>query len=382
MSVHLDADRSKGSKRSYYFRVTYTDAFGEKHRHKSGRFPTAAAAKEAEAQFLTSHDKQNRSSFTFNDIIDEVLQEKKDTVKLVTWESFEVKTRYIRADLGDIRIDKITQAQYKHFLENLKNNGNTPTYNNKVLSAVKNIVEFADLHHNVRTRVPAMFPNFKDVNASKRKKVTKDEFYTPDQYMKFRTAIDSPVYLALFDVLFFQGLRIGEADALLWSDIDLSAGTLSVSKTVCTKKRDASGKYLVTSPKTESSNRIIPLSSIPLQSLKDLRRYWEDYEGFDESWNVFGGLDALPNSTIQHEKKRILARYNASSDEPLQEIRLHGFRHSTASMLVNASPNEIPAISSFLGHSTITMTLNTYVGVHQEKFRTLSADVDKFVGIE
>ena len=32
MSVHLDADRSKGSKRSYYFRVTYTDAFGEKHR--------------------------------------------------------------------------------------------------------------------------------------------------------------------------------------------------------------------------------------------------------------------------------------------------------------------------------------------------------------
>lgn len=380
MSVHFDAERSKGNKRAYYFRCTYIDQQGNRHRHKSGRFPTASAAKEAEAKFLAEKDKPIHSSLTFNAVIDEVLDQKKGTVKLVTWEAFEVKTRYIREDLGDVKIAKLTQTEYKRFLENLKNNGNTPTYNNKVLSAVKNIVEFADLHHNVRTRVPWMFPNFKDVNASKRKRLTKDKFYTLDEYMQFRDAIDSPVYLALFDVLFFQGLRIGEADALLWTDVDLSAGTLSISKTVCTKKRDASGRYLVTSPKTESSNRVIAVNSTTLESLKALRNYWERFEAFDESWNIFGGIDALPNSTIHKEKKRILTKANEKA--PLKEINLHGFRHSAASLMVQASPSEIPAISAYLGHSTITMTLNTYVGIHQDKFRTIVADVDKFAQIE
>jgi integrase len=58
------------------------------------------------------------------------------------------------------------------------------------------------------------------------------QFWAKEEYLRFAEAVaDKPLSHALFEVLYWGGLREGEALALLPGDIDFVAGAISVSKT-------------------------------------------------------------------------------------------------------------------------------------------------------
>lgn len=190
------------------------------------------------------------------------------------------------------------------------------------------------------------------------------QFYEKVEFDHFIECADDLRYRALFTVLFYCGLRIGEANALQWADISLGSRDMSIYKTVSTKLRNASGGYLITAPKTAGSVRTIPFPQKVADVLAELYAFWSRYDGFSEQWFVFGGLRSIPETTITKMKDKYAKKAG------LKVIRIHDFRHSAASYYIHlgCSPN---VLAKLLGHSSAKMTLDTYSHFYTSDLREL-----------
>ena len=109
-------------------------------------------------------------------------------------------------------------------------------------------------------------------------------------------------------------------------------------------------KQGVRAPKTASSVRKIKLDKYTLEILKPLLAKDGPY--------LFGDFEPLGITTIQRAFDKAIAAANADG-HPLKKIRIHGLRHSHATILINNGVN-IVAVSKRLGHSDINMTLKVY----------------------
>jgi|GEM_PF-2189900 len=150
--------------------------------------------------------------------------------------------------------------------------------------------------------------------------------------------------LCLF--MLYTGLRIGEARALLWADIDLDKKTLTVNKTVA-----GVGENIINPPKSKSGYRTIPLNSVAYSLLKD----WRASHPGDGP--VFRG----PRGGMVRRKaaNEFLVTMPALTDGACPAITPHILRHTYATRMVEAGMNA-KALQSILGHSDISTTLNVY----------------------
>ena len=153
----------------------------------------------------------------------------------------------------------------------------------------------------------------------------------------------------LFIILYFTGLRLGEALALTWNDFD--GKTLNISKSI-SRKTDK-GKYIVKQPKNIFSIRNISLGNNIANLLSEYLSKEEKICGFRKEWFIFGRLEPLPQTTIDKVKE------SAINSAKVRRIRIHDFRHSHASNLIASGVN-IVAVSRRLGHADINMTLKIY----------------------
>lgn len=171
---------------------------------------------------------------------------------------------------------------------------------------------------------------------------------------------------ALWTILATTGLRIGEALALRWDDINVDAAQLQVRRTLQHKR----GAGLVTDdPKTASSRRTVHLTSRAVTALRAQQQQqrldrlaamtWEEHD------LVFPTRRGTLTSegTIGAAFKRTLTRCE------LPEVRVHDLRHSLATMLLRDGVH-VKVVSEMLGHASITITLQAYAHVlpsmHQE----------------
>lgn len=109
------------------------------------------------------------------------------------------------------------------------------------------------------------------------------------------------------------------------------------------------------------------LITIPNFLLKDLSDLYNDdanYYGFRDSWYVFGNIDSLSVTTLLDRKTKndFMAR--------VKNVRIHGFRHSYASLLIDSGVN-ITLVAKYLGHTKIDETLNTYSHMYQNRLDTI-----------
>ncbi len=75
--------------------------------------------------------------------------------------------------------------------------------------------------------------------------------------------------------------------------------------------------------------------------------------GFSEKWYVFGDKEPLSPNILRYNKNK----YTQLAG--VKQIRIHDFRHSCASVLINNGAS-IMVVAKFLGHAKIDETLNTY----------------------
>lgn len=156
------------------------------------------------------------------------------------------------------------------------------------------------------------------------------------------------------------GLRQGETLGLQWSDIDLPGGVLHVRRAL---RRQPGGELALVATKTSRSNRSLPLPRQVVQALeRHLQQQVAERERALDLWHpsdfVFTtsiGTPIQPRNDYR-SFRRILERAD------LRRIRLHDLRHTAASVLLAQG---VPArvVMEILGHSQISITLNTYTHV-------------------
>lgn len=136
---------------------------------------------------------------------------------------------------------------------------------------------------------------------------------------------------------------MGELLALTVGDIDLDKKTLTVNKSC----QYLNGERVITPPKTEKSNRVIPL---PNSLVEELREYFNRRYGIMDSDVIF----PVTKSYFENEMRR------GARLAGLEKIRIHDLRHSHASMLISKMNIPIIAVSRRLGHEKVSITMDTY----------------------
>lgn len=147
--------------------------------------------------------------------------------------------------------------------------------------------------------------------------------------------------------------------------INFNRSNLIVNKNIVKVPDPKTGKpYTVNSSKTSSSYRTIPIPNFLLKDLSYLYNDDANYYGFRESWYVFGNIDPLSATTLLDRKIKnaFMAR--------VKDIRIHDFRHSCASLLIDSGAN-ITLVAKYLGHTKIDETLNTYSHMYQNRLDTI-----------
>ena len=165
------------------------------------------------------------------------------------------------------------------------------------------------------------------------------KFWTREEYLRFsEEAMKTPPAYYAFEVLYWLGIREGELLAANREDFDLENGKLTVNKTYHRVK----GADIITSPKTEKSNRVV---TIPAFLRDELRDY------FDMCYDAAPGDRAFP-FTKSFLTRQLKAGAKRAGLEP---IRVHDLRHSHVSLLINLGFSAL-AIAERVGHEAIDIT--------------------------
>lgn len=346
------------------YRISYVDRRTGKYKLKSkGGFKTkkeAELAAAAEKLRLEERGFAENGNETIAQYMEKWLEIfKRPAVKLNT---YLVQERTVRRNIlprwGSYRLKDISRTEYQQWINELREKYSEGTvrrihsiFSNAINDAVH---EFGILRENPIQKVK--IPKDESEDAGKIKFFTVDELNrflaacVPAKHAKYQ---HSRHYRALFTLLARTGLRIGEALALTWDDIDLNKGTLSVNKTLI---YPLNTDPRVTTPKTKSSIRVIKLDPETIRVLKEYRINQKETilrYGFRRSELnlVFHGPDGrwLRTNVVRDYMKEVCKRVG------LPPLSPHALRHSHAVHLLEAGA-PIKYVAERLGHASIKTT--------------------------
>ncbi len=273
-------------------------------------------------------------SMSLGDYLERWLETTKGTVRERTWIRAEVDVRvHIAPILGKSKLDRLSALQLQCFYRTKLDSGLSPRtvqiIHATLYKALKQAVKWQLVPRNVAQSV--------DPPKAKKKEIKPlDE----EQVRKLLEAVEGDKFEALYVLAITTGMRSGELLGLKWEDVDFQAEILRVNRTVFNGRVDA--------PKTSKSRRSIKLSRSALVALKNHTRTSE--------W-VFCtsvGTTICAHNLHNRSWKPLLK----AADLPLT-TRFHDLRHTCATLLLTKGVHP-KVVQELLGHSSISITLDTY----------------------
>ena len=153
-------------------------------------------------------------------------------------------------------------------------------------------------------------------------------------------------------ICFYTGIRLGEVCALKWGNIDFDSKTMLIESSIVRTKNfqedinKTKTTLVVSSPKSPSSFRRIPLPDFLLNEMKVFQRV--------ESKFVLSGTERpMDPRTFQREFKMILSKAK------VKDRKLHAIRHTFATRALEAGV-DVKTLSELMGHSNANITLRVY----------------------
>ncbi|VGV37319.1 DNA integration/recombination/inversion protein [Streptococcus pyogenes] len=320
-------------------------------------------AKHAQLDFLSNGSTIKRKVVikTFKELSHLWLGNYKLTVKPQTYDATVTRfNRHIMPTLGNMKVDKITASDIQMLINRLsKYYVNYTAVRSVIRKVLQQGVLLGLIDYNSARDI--ILPR-KQPNAKKKVK-----FIDPSDLKSFLEHLETSQhkrYNLYFDAVLYQlllstGLRIGEACALEWGDIDLENGTIAINKTY-----NKNLKFLSTA-KTQSGNRVISVDKKTLRSLKlyQMRqRQLFNEVGARVSEIVF----ATPTRKYFNASVRQSALDTRCKEAGIERFTFHAFRHTHASLLLNAGIS-YKELQYRLGHANISMTLDTYGHLSKDK---------------
>ena len=266
--------------------------------------------------------------------------------------------------LDNIKVKEFSLQHYEMWRKKILEYPLSNRTRNYIYKFLKTIMNFGTKWYGLNfNQIYPKMTNFTNPNEIKKEM----EFWTYEEFNKFISVEENLTFKCLFKTLYFCGLRKGEARALNWNDIDFINGTIRINKGLSDNVNGK--KYIITSPKTLTSNRTLPIPKELLSDLKELKDKVMEFTNYSENWFVFGNAVPLGDDVIRRRKN------NNCKEANVKEIRIHDFRHSCASLLINNGA-DITLVAKFLGHSKIDETLNTYSHMFKNKLNNIIGLID------
>lgn len=206
------------------------------------------------------------------------------------------------------------------------------------------------------------------------------EAITADQERKFLEFVKQDshfcrYYEGIF-ILFNTGLRISEFVGLTIKNIDFNHHKIIVDHQLI---RTSQMQYMIQEPKTESGVREIPMSEDVEEAFRKIlkNRPKPKVEPMIDGLSGFLYLDknSMPMVALHWEKyfQHILQKYNATYKVQMPKVTPHVCRHTFCSKMAKTGMNP-KSLQYIMGHSDISVTLNTYTHV---KFKDAEAEMKR-----
>ena len=318
----------------------YTDWTGERKQSQKRGFKTKREALAWEREQLNKATAD--LDMTFASFVEQYTADMKTRIKENTWAT---KDHIIRTKLlpyfGKLKMCNITAQQIitwqNEMLDHKDENGKkySPAYlrsvNNQLSAIFNHAVRYYDLRENPCKKAGSMG----------KKKNRKMLFWTKEEYLKFaEVMMDKPLSFYAFEMLYWCGIREGELLALTPADFDFEKCTVSITKSY----QRLNGQDLITTPKTEKSNRIIKMPQFLADEMQD---YLKQLYGIEPNDRVF----TVTKSYLHREMDR------GAKEAGIKRIRIHDIRHSAVSLLIDMGFSAT-AIADRVGHESIDITYN------------------------
>lgn len=290
---------------------------------------------------------------TVGQLLEEWLNWKKDMVKESTFVRYNsLINKHILPELGSYYLSSLTVEVVNAFLRGKLRGGKPEGKNGLSAKTVLDIrsVLILSFEYARQQKYPCLVAG---KLFSPRNQQPAIQVLTREEQEKLEEILfddPQPIELGILIAL-YGGLRVGEICALQWEDIQLENGIVRVSKTMMripdldsdsTRKT----KILIDCPKTESSNRIIPLPTFLVAFLSEYRR-----EG--DAYILTGTKSWMEPRLCQRRYKKVLKRAN------LPCFTFHTLRHTFATRCVERG-FDLKSLSEILGHANVSTTLQRY----------------------
>ena len=214
----------------------------------------------------------------------------------------------------------------------------------------------------------------------------KNNFYSKSELKEFLECVKeysetySPYVYPIFRLLAFSGMRVSEALALTWNDLNLMTGKVKINKSVFYNSNTK--QIEVGLPKTKTSNRELYLDKTTLSILRE----WQNNErrllfklGRQNPHNLIF-ISTLPSQSEYLGANNIWSTLQVIYKHypKLKRITIHGLRHTHASLLFEAGAT-IKEVQERLGHTDVKTTLNIYTHVTQNAKQNTPLKFEKYM---
>ncbi|MDM8312776.1 site-specific integrase [Clostridium cadaveris] len=370
--------RKRGQSWQYQFEAATID--GKRKQITKSGFRTKKEALEAGTKALAEYNNCGLtftpSEISFNDYLDYWIKEYAEVnLKETTVDNYCKKIKlYIKPDLGVYKLKSLTPAILQSFINKKFNEG----FSRNTLLVIKGILsgslsyaaeplKFIKFSPMVSVKLPLAraVPN---TETRKKEKIviTQEEFKTIIKRFPLGHSCYLPLQLA-----YRCGLRLGEAFAITWNDVNFDEKTLNINKQVQWKN-----KFWYFTDTKYKSDRIIDLDDIMIDILKKYKdisdraqeHYGEHYVQLKvNDLNQINEVEGVNINLINVRENGTYVQPRVMQhcfrvihyDLGIKELDYHSLRHTHTTMLLNEGAN-VKMVQERLGHKKVEITLEIY----------------------
>lgn len=256
--------------------------------------------------------------------------------------------KHILPVFGDIPCETLLAGRINEFVNKKLADGLSASYVRDIITVFKSMLRYAQEEYSFKLSLKnVVLPKTEKKQIEKINNIHQEHLIS---YLKSNMSLTAlGILLSLC-----MGLRIGELCGLKWEDVDFRHKILHIRRTVqriTSTNGDKKTKIVVSAPKSASSFRDITIPDI-------LIKYFEAFQNNADCFILSGTEKPVEQRTMQYRYKKIL------QSAEIEYCNYHCLRHTFATNCAEKG-FDVKTLSTILGHSTVTLTLNRYV--HPER---------------
>ena len=409
--------RKRGTTWSYYFDLGKID--GKRKKKEKGGFRTKKEAEQALTAAMNEYNNGGTvfepTDITVSDYLDQWYDlHCKLNLKYNTQVGYlQIIENHLKPTFGIYKLKAINSTILQEYANSLKLNGYSKSHIVGILTVFQSALDYAiePLHYISQNPMkPVKFPKVE-------RKPKERIILTLDEWQRIIDRFRDTRYYIPLMIGFYAGLRISEAFALTWDDIDFENKTLTVNKQIVKRnfgadvrkvvekkgKKELRSSWYFTTPKTPASVRTVPFGETLYQALKkEKAEQLKNEMKYGEYYTIH--VKKIETDEKGNDMIRVVP-IQKCVESPLQRIRLvcidengqytstdsfkycsrvihhemhlafdyHSLRHTHATLLIESGA-DVKNVQTRLGHTNIETTLQTYVH-DTEKMAERSVDL-------